>query len=70
MNSVANGSSKSSAGGEKDESLPESLQHFDKNLIQKLEGDIWQEKGKTPVTFRDIAGLDFAKKNVQELVCW
>jgi hypothetical protein len=52
MKSVANGSSKS-AGAEKDEPLPESLQHFDRNLIQKLEGDIWQEKGKTPVTFRD-----------------
>lgn len=39
-------------------------------MIQKLESDIWQEKGKTAVSFRDIAGLDFAKKCVQELVCW
>lgn len=61
---------KSPNNSDKDQSLPEALQHFDKNMIQKLEADIWQEKGKTPVTFRDIAGLDFAKKNVQELICW
>lgn len=69
MGSVATSKSPNSSN-EKDPTLPESLQQFDKNLIQKLEADIWQEKGKTPVTFRDIAGLDFAKKNVQELICW
>jgi fidgetin-like protein 1 len=67
----SSGSSKTSPNGDKDQTpLPEALQYFDRNLIQKLEADIWQEKGKTPVTFRDIAGLDFAKKTVQELVCW
>mmetsp|Transcript_20883 Transcript_20883/g.30051 ORF Transcript_20883/g.30051 Transcript_20883/m.30051 type:complete len:524 (-) Transcript_20883:94-1665(-) len=57
--------------GSGDVILSEGLQHFEKHLIDRLEAEILQEnRPGSQVTFKDIAGLDFAKKCVQELICW
>lgn len=48
--------------------LPEALKDYDKALVQKIEADILH-RGQS-VSFDDISGLDFAKKCVQELICW
>lgn len=48
--------------------LPEALKDFDKALVQKIESDILVH-GQA-VSFDDISGLEFAKKCVQELICW
>lgn len=45
-----------------------SNQDDDSNLVQKIESDIIVTGAV--VTFADIAGLDFAKKCVQELIVW
>lgn len=51
--------------------LPEALQHFDRAMLEKLEAEILPERSAdVGVTFKDIAGLEFAKKCVQELICW
>jgi hypothetical protein len=44
------------------------LERFDKTLLDKILADIINDGA--PVTFDDIAGLDFAKKCVNELICW
>jgi SpoVK/Ycf46/Vps4 family AAA+-type ATPase len=56
--------------GEKDKEreLPPELAHLDKALVEKIENDIVVRGQK--VTFSDIAGLEFAKGCVQELICW
>ncbi len=58
-------------------SLPEELAIFDLDLIDRIEADILSFRGEDngerksgTVTFDDIAGLDFAKKCVNELICW
>jgi hypothetical protein len=38
--------------------------------VRKIESEILQDRGKRPVLFQDIAGLEFAKKCVQEIICW
>ena len=48
--------------------LPDSLKHLDKALVDKIESDIISNG--QPITFSDITGLDFAKKCVEELICW
>jgi hypothetical protein len=48
--------------------VPAELERFDQALLEKIEGDIIQNGA--PVEFKDIAGLDFAKKCVTEMICW
>ena len=55
-------------GKEEEEELPEELQHLEKAMVDKIMQEI-QQRGD-PVTFDQIAGLEFAKKSVVELVCW
>lgn len=63
------GSSKGGGGGgEEEEPLPEELQHLEKAMVDKILQEV-QQRGD-PVTFDQIAGLEFAKKSVVELVCW
>jgi fidgetin-like protein 1 len=61
------GSGSTGVDGKNDE-LPEELAHLDKDLVEKIQSDI-VVKGHA-VAFRDIAGLEFAKNCVQELICW
>lgn len=49
--------------------LPPELAHLDRNLVEKIEGDIIH-KGQNKIRFADIAGLEFAKKCVMEIICW
>ena len=53
---------------DKEEELPPELSHLDKALVARIEADI-VVRGH-PVTFDDIAGLDFAKTCVHELIVW
>ncbi|CAN0505052.1 unnamed protein product, partial [Ectocarpus sp. 12 AP-2014] len=62
----AGGGGGGGAGGE--EELPEELQHLEKAMVDKILQEV-QQKGD-PVTFDQIAGLEFVKKSVIELVCW
>lgn len=55
-------------GGEGDDELPEELQHLEKAMVEKIMQEV-QQRGD-PVTFDQIAGLEFAKKSVVEVVCW
>ncbi|CAB1100322.1 unnamed protein product [Ectocarpus sp. CCAP 1310/34] len=55
-------------GADGEEELPEELQHLEKAMVDKILQEV-QQKGD-PVTFDQIAGLEFAKKSVIELVCW
>lgn len=48
--------------------LPEKLKGCEPALIERIENEII-DRGEH-VTFDDIAGLDFAKRSVNELVCW
>jgi hypothetical protein len=48
--------------------LPPELANFDKALIEKIEADIIHHGH--PITFDDIAGLNFAKECVVETICW
>ena len=48
--------------------MPEELERFDPALIERIQGEIIQNGA--PVEFKDIAGLDFAKKCVTEIICW
>ena len=48
--------------------LPEELQKYDKAIVEQIMADIVQS-GQA-VTFAEIAGLDFAKRAVEELICW
>jgi SpoVK/Ycf46/Vps4 family AAA+-type ATPase len=48
--------------------LPPELQQYEKHLIEKIESDIIHTGH--PVRFQDVAGLDFAKKTVQEIIVW
>lgn len=62
------GGGKGGGSGDGEEELPEELQHLDKAMVDKIMQEI-QQRGD-PVTFDQIAGLEFAKKSVIELVCW
>lgn len=64
----SNNSNSDSRGNKPEDDLPEELRQFDKNLIDKIESDIIS-KGQ-PIKFSDIAGLDFVKRCVNELICW
>ncbi len=55
-------------GKEDDYELPEELSHLDKALVQRIESEVISNGEE--VLFDDIAGLEFAKKCVQELICW
>ena len=50
--------------------MPEELQQFEKALVERIEADIIEAGGDNGVSFDDIAGLQFAKKCVQEVICW
>jgi len=54
-------------GGGEDE-LPEELKGCDPLLIERIENEII-DRGQ-PVTFGEIAGLEFAKKTIIELIVW
>ena len=56
--------------GSKSEELPPELQQFEKALVERIEADIVSKDTHTLTSFEDIAGLQFAKKCVQEVVCW
>lgn len=82
MSKVSNNSSSSSgsgngrsssggSGGDKDkEDLPPELQQFERALVERVEADIIASGQNAKTSFEDIAGLDFAKKCVQEVICW
>jgi SpoVK/Ycf46/Vps4 family AAA+-type ATPase len=53
---------------EEEDDLPEALQRFGKELVQKIENEIMD--GGDPITFDDIAGLHEAKQTIQEVICW
>lgn len=53
-------------GGE--DKLPEELKGCDPVLIERIENEII-DRGQ-PTTFDDIAGLEFAKKTIIELIVW
>jgi len=65
---VGGGSGSTGDDGEGGADLPEKLRGCDPQLIEKIENEII-DRGD-PITFNDIAGLEFAKKSVMELVCW
>jgi len=44
------------------------LERFDPALIERVEADIIQDGAQ--VEFKDIAGLEFAKKCVTEMIVW
>jgi hypothetical protein len=54
--------------GKSDNPLPPELENCDKALVEKIEAEI-VHTGQV-VTFEEIAGLEFAKKCVNELICW
>ncbi len=62
----------SNSGSKEVKDLPPELQQFDKALVERIEADIICGGGATSTsvltTFDDIAGLNFAKKCVQEVV--
>ena len=61
--------SSSKKDGTKEEAqLPPELEGCDPALVEKIEADIIHTG--QPITFDDIAGLEFAKKCVNELICW
>jgi SpoVK/Ycf46/Vps4 family AAA+-type ATPase len=55
-------------GAEDDNPLPPELAHCEKALVEKIESEIVHQ-GQS-ITFDEIAGLEFAKKTVDELICW
>jgi SpoVK/Ycf46/Vps4 family AAA+-type ATPase len=57
-----------SSDSSSESAIPEELQQYDKAIVQKIMSDI-VSRGQA-VTFDDISGLEFAKKCVQELICW
>ena len=65
--SSASSSSKSKKDQSKD--LPPELAHLNPQIVEKIEGDILH-KEHNQIKFADISGLEFAKKNVQELIVW
>eukprot|EP00752_Nemacystus_decipiens_P011606 g10305.t2 len=69
-NGSGNGGGGAGGGGAgaDEEPLPEELAHLEKAMVDKVMQEV-QQKGD-PVTFDQIAGLEFAKKSVIELVCW
>jgi len=65
--------SSSGSGGDKDKDkpdLPPELQQFEKALVERVEADIIASGKGAATSFDDIAGLEFAKKCVQEVICW
>ena len=50
--------------------LPEELSHCDPALVQKIEHEIMELQDGASITFDDIAGLEFAKKCVTEMIIW
>ena len=50
--------------------LPVELQQFEKALVERIEADIIESGAHGSTSFDDIAGLQFAKKCVQEVICW
>lgn len=65
-----NPAASATSGQEGEEPLPEGLQHFDRHMLNRLESEILSQKSENAISFSDIAGLEFAKKCVQELICW
>lgn len=63
-----NANDSSGKGDNPKANLPPELQQFDPALVERIECDIVHTGA--PVKFEDIAGLDFAKKCVNELICW
>ena len=68
-NNTNNNSSNNKSKDEKNEiPLPPELEHCDRALVDKILAEI-VVTGQV-VTFEEIAGLEFAKKCVNELICW
>jgi hypothetical protein len=57
------------SNNEDESDLPEELQRYGAELVQKIRDEIMEANGSS-VTFDDIAGLEDAKQTVQEVVCW
>ena len=60
----------SGSGGSSNNDLPVELQQFEKALVERIEADIIESGSNGSTSFDDIAGLQFAKKCVQEVICW
>jgi hypothetical protein len=56
-------------GKETEAPLPPELAHLDKNIVDKIAADI-VHKDQNNTKFADIAGLEWVKKCVNELICW
>ena len=74
-----NSSSNNNNNDNSNNDLPPELQQYDKALVDRIEADIVigaggsggnNKAGGVLISFDDIAGLNFAKKCVQEVVCW
>lgn len=65
---ASKGSKKQTTPPDEDENIDPRLKSCDPELIEKIEMEI-VDNGD-PITFDDIAGLQFAKKCVNELVIW
>jgi len=63
-----NGGGKEGGGGQDGDELPEELKGCDPLMVERIELEII-DRGQ-PVTFDDIAGLEFAKKTIIELIVW
>lgn len=59
---------KTDDGKDENDDLPEELQRFGKELVEKIENEI-MESGDS-ISFDQIAGLADQKQTVQEVVCW
>ena len=68
QNKTASTTNSKNSDCKSDNPLPPELEHCDKALVEKIEAEI-VHTGQV-VTFEEIAGLEFAKKCVNELICW
>jgi hypothetical protein len=68
QNKNASTTNSKNSDSKSDNPLPPELEHCDKALVEKIEAEI-VHTGQV-VTFEEIAGLEFAKKCVNELICW
>ncbi|XP_069679012.1 fidgetin-like protein 1 isoform X2 [Periplaneta americana] len=55
-------------GGDEEEEMDERLKNIDPKMVALIKNEI-MDNG-TPVTWDDIAGLEFAKATIQEVVVW
>eukprot|EP00466_Bigelowiella_natans_P002537 jgi/Bigna1/92969/estExt_fgenesh1_pm.C_1220001 len=60
--------SSSNGGGEGEQELPEALKGLDPKLVEAIQNEMMDRN--PGVSWNDIAGLEFAKKTVHEIVVW